>query len=170
MILPNGNSKKYIKTVIGIYILYVIVSPVISFAVGHELKLDYSIYDKYFSTSDEYKSIQNDFENKQSKYIESTYKEEIRKQIRKTLGDLDYSVSNINFDINLETGEISNLTLSADFKEEYTNTITIDKIEIGNTIKKQEENNLTRQEIEKIKQKLHEDYGVEYDEIRINSI
>ena len=44
------------------------------------------------------------------------------------------------------------------------------KIEIGNTIKKQEENNLTRQEIEKIKQKLHEDYGVEYDEIRINSI
>lgn len=32
MILPKGNSKKYIKTVIGIYILYVIISPVITFA------------------------------------------------------------------------------------------------------------------------------------------
>lgn len=30
MILPKGNSKKYIKTVIGIYILYTIISPVIS--------------------------------------------------------------------------------------------------------------------------------------------
>ncbi len=30
MILPKGNSKKYIKTVIGIYILYIIVSPIIT--------------------------------------------------------------------------------------------------------------------------------------------
>lgn len=30
MFVPKGNSKKYIKTVIGIYILYTIISPVIS--------------------------------------------------------------------------------------------------------------------------------------------
>ena len=29
MILPKGNTEKYIKTVIGIYILYTIISPVI---------------------------------------------------------------------------------------------------------------------------------------------
>ena len=28
MILPNGSSKKYVKSVIGIYILFVIISPV----------------------------------------------------------------------------------------------------------------------------------------------
>ena len=170
MILPNGNSKKYIKTVIGIYILYVIVSPVISFATGHELKLDYSIYDKYFSASNEYKSIQSDFEEQESKYIESAYKEEIKKQSKKTLNDLDYSASSINFDIDLETGKISNLKISVDFKEEFTNSIKIEKVEIGNSIKKQEENNLSRQEIEKIKKKIQDDYGVEYEEIRINSI
>ena len=31
MILPKGNSKKYIKTVIGIYILYTIISPIITY-------------------------------------------------------------------------------------------------------------------------------------------
>lgn len=30
MILPKGNSKKYIKMIIGIYILYTIISPVIT--------------------------------------------------------------------------------------------------------------------------------------------
>ena len=90
MILPKGNSKKYIKTVIGVYILYVIISPVITTVSGHELKLDYDIYDKYFTISDEYKSIQKDFESKNNKYIESTYKEEIRKQIKKTINELNY--------------------------------------------------------------------------------
>lgn len=170
MILPKGNSKKYIKTVIGVYILYVIISPVITTVSGHELKLDYDIYDKYFTISDEYKSIQKDFESKNNKYIESTYKEEIRKQIKKTINDLNYSASNITFDINLENGIISNLNISVDFKEEYTNTISINKIEIGTGVKKQQENNLSKQEIDRIKQKLHEDYGVEYKEIRINSI
>ena len=170
MILPKGNSKKYIKTVIGVYILYVIISPVITIVAGHELKIDYDIYDKYFSTSDEYKSTESNFKEKQNKYIENTYKEEIRKQIKKTINDLKLSASNINFDIDLETGKITNLNVSVDFKEEYTNTITIDKIEIGNAIKKQEENNLTRQEIEKIKKTLQENYSIDYEEIRINSI
>ncbi len=31
IILPKGNSKKYIKTIIGIYILYTIISPVLNF-------------------------------------------------------------------------------------------------------------------------------------------
>lgn len=29
LILPNGNSKKYIKIVIGVYILYTITFPII---------------------------------------------------------------------------------------------------------------------------------------------
>ena len=30
MILPDGNSKKYVKVVIGVFILFSIVSPVIN--------------------------------------------------------------------------------------------------------------------------------------------
>ena len=42
MILPNGNSKKYIKTIIGVYILYVMISPVLRFVNKGDLKVDYS--------------------------------------------------------------------------------------------------------------------------------
>ncbi|MCI8482131.1 MAG: hypothetical protein HFJ27_03470 [Clostridia bacterium] len=28
MILPNGNNKKYIKAVIGVYVLFTIISPI----------------------------------------------------------------------------------------------------------------------------------------------
>ena len=170
MILPKVNSKKYIKTIIGIYILYVIVSPVISFATGHEPKLDYSVYEKCFGHSDEYKLIQSDFKDENNKYIVDTYKEEIKKQIVKTINDLDYYATNIAFDLDLKTGEISNLTMSIDIKDNMTNMILIDKIGIGNTIKKQEKNNLSKQEIEKIKNKLYNDYGINYEDIIINSI
>ena len=172
MLLPKGNSKKYIKTVIGVYILYVIISPVITTVTGKDFKIDYDIYEEYFSTSDEYKSIQSDFKNENNKYIENTYKEELRKQIRKTINDLGYYIYNINFEMDFETGKITNLNINVVFKEEIqeNNAISINKIEIGKSIKKQEDNNLSKQEIDKIKQKIQEDYGIEYDKIRINSI
>ena len=44
MILPKSNSKKYIKTIIGVYILYTIISPIIKIA-GGEFKIDYSDYE-----------------------------------------------------------------------------------------------------------------------------
>ena len=34
MILPEGKNKKYIKTVIGVYILFAIISPIISKVTG----------------------------------------------------------------------------------------------------------------------------------------
>ena len=46
MILPNGSCKKYIKVVIGVYILFSIISPVISkitgkgFNISEELNLE----------------------------------------------------------------------------------------------------------------------------------
>lgn len=46
MILPNGNSKKYIKVVIGIYVLFTILSPIL----GKITNIDFNNidYDKYF--------------------------------------------------------------------------------------------------------------------------
>lgn len=31
MILPDGNSKKYVKVVSGLYLLYVIINPIVNF-------------------------------------------------------------------------------------------------------------------------------------------
>lgn len=47
MILPEGNNKKYIKTVIGLYILFTIISPIISKISGGNSTIDVSKYENY---------------------------------------------------------------------------------------------------------------------------
>lgn len=172
MILPKGNSKKYIKTVIGIYILYVIISPVISFATGNEFNLGYSVYDKYFTKVEEYRTLEEDINNVTNNAIETAYKEEMKKKIKNTIEKMGFFASRMSFNINLKTGGITNLNISVDKEKELThsNTISIDKIKIGNTKEMERENDLSRQEIEKIKENLNGTYGIEYEEISINSI
>lgn len=40
MIIPDGNNKKYIKTIVGIFILFNIIGPVITKITGEEINLD----------------------------------------------------------------------------------------------------------------------------------
>ena len=54
MILPNGNNKKYIKTVIGIFILFSIIAPVISKISDNDFDLK-NVMDKY-NIVDDYES------------------------------------------------------------------------------------------------------------------
>ena len=175
MILPNGNSKKYIKTVIGIYILYTIISPVITLVTGSKLKVDYSKYEEYFTSTEEYKSLENEFNNVTANSIESTYRQEVKKQIKNDIENMEFSVDSVELDIDLETGIIKEINLSVDKENnEDTNTtetnIQINKVEIGNSTYKNEENTLSRQEIEKIKNFLQENYGINYESIKVNSI
>ena len=44
MLLPEGNCKKYVKVVIGVYILFSIISPVITKVTGSEFRVS-DIYD-----------------------------------------------------------------------------------------------------------------------------
>ena len=40
MILPDGNIKKYVRTVIGTFIVFVIISPIITKITGKEISLN----------------------------------------------------------------------------------------------------------------------------------
>ena len=54
MILPSGNSKKYIKVVIGIYVLFTIVSPVITKFTGETIEVsDILDLDKYVEEAED---------------------------------------------------------------------------------------------------------------------
>ena len=166
MILPKGNSKKYIKTIIGVYILYTIISPAIKIVNGGELKIDYSKYEKYFNTIEASSGING-------VSVEDTYKTEIEKQMKKDIESLGYSVKKISANFDINEGIINSVTLTVDkrsAKEETESNninISINKIEIGS---KYEENNLSSKEIEEVKQKIKEDYGVDYKNITVNSI
>ena len=61
MILPEGNSKKYIKVVIGVYILFSIVSPVINKVTGTSFQVsDIFNIDEYIeaSSSNTYQNLE----------------------------------------------------------------------------------------------------------------
>lgn len=164
MILPNGNSKKYIKTIIGIYVLYVIISPGIKLITGSDIKIDYSKYEKYFEGEEVSSKIEGIT-------VEDTYKQEIEKQMKSDIESMGYSVENITLDFNLEEGIIKNVTLAVtkEAKKEVKETdinISVNKVEIG---KMSVENTLSNSEIEGIKQKINENYGVALKDMTVNS-
>lgn len=173
MILPKGNSKKYIKTMIGIYILYTVISPAITLATGKNLTIDYSEYEKYFNNTKEYQALEKDFENITEKSIQIAYKEEIKKQIQKDIEEMGLYLENIDLETNLENGEIIKVSLIIIHKEtedKANNNIQINKIEIGEKKKEAKTNNLSKDETEKIKKLMQENYGVSNENIKINSM
>ncbi len=139
---------------------------------GGELKIDYSKYENYFEESKEYKNLEEEINSVTSKSIENTYKEEIEKQIKKDLENIGFFIEDISLEINLETGEITNLILylEDEKKESSNNTIVIEKVEIGETKDKTQKNDLSEQELKKIKELLKENYNIDSEMISINSI
>ena len=60
MILPEGNSKKYIKVVIGIYVVFSIVTPVINKFTGKEVSVSDALdLGEYMKNSYDSLEIQN---------------------------------------------------------------------------------------------------------------
>ncbi len=132
---------------------------------GGDLEIDYSKYDDYLGNTEEYKMLEEKFNNVTETLVEDTYKKELEKQIKNDIEELGFNVENISLEINIETGEITNigLNISTDKKEK---NISINKIEIGKSYKK---STLPNQEIEKIRNFLSEKYSLDNEVITINS-
>lgn len=162
MILPKGNSKKYIKTIMGVYILYVIISPAIKIITGGDMKIKYSEYEKYFNTQETVSEID-------VPKVEDTYKTELEKQIKLDIEKIGYDVNKVTTIFDINEGIIKQVEINANKKteEKDTNNIYINKIEIGENLQK---NKLGTEEIEQIKQKINEDYGVDMKNITVNSM
>lgn len=158
MILPEGKNKKYIKTVIGIYVVFTIISPIISnlnngkIDINNYLKIDNNIAIETSTTIDT------------NTYIEEVYKEKLKADIKSKIEEMNYKVNKIDLKIETENeekyGEILeiNLRISKQKEQEKTSNIQIEKIIIGE--EKQEETSITEKEKNEIKQYLADIYGV----------
>ena len=109
IILPEGNNKKYIKTVIGIYILFVMIHPFISI---NKININ-SIMQETTSKVDEYKTEDLTLETNQ--YIEETYKSKIEEDIKEKLKNKGYNINSLK--LNIETkiqefyGEVKSINI-----------------------------------------------------------
>lgn len=184
MILPNGNNKKYIKMIIGMYVLFSIIQPVVTKNTRNNLGVTNFNYKKYFD-EDIIESSTQDFENNNSKLIKQAYINNIKEDIVQKLKQKGYKVVECNIEIlddenNKNYGSIRsiNLTVNELFVEneenDYNeNNINIQNVEINisnNTTEttNKEINNISDKEKQEIIKYLSEEYSINKTDIIIN--
>ena len=100
MILPEGTSKKYIKVVIGVYILFSIVSPVISKVTGNEFRVsDILDLEKYMEKSKNNSNMQNQLTNQNQNQIKDIYLSSIKSDIKQKVENKGYQVQSLDLEI-----------------------------------------------------------------------
>lgn len=194
MILPEGNSKKYIKVVIGVYILFSIVSPVISKLTGSDFRVsDIFDLDEYIETSKNSSSLQNQLAEQNESQIKEIYLSSMKNDIKEKIENKGYAVNSMEIEveddeqytlkkIGLQISKSSTDT-SANVETNNTNqTVEIVdeiKIEVSNTQNNVTSNtnlnssttkkgNVTSQEKKQLKEYLSGVYEISTENIFIN--
>ena len=98
MILPQGNCKKYIKVVIGVYILFTIVSPVITKLSGNNFSLSNIIdLDEYVQASSS--NTQEELEANQEEQIKNIYIDSLKNDMTEKIKSKGYEIISIYLEI-----------------------------------------------------------------------
>lgn len=184
MLLPNGNNKKYIKMIIGLYVLFTIIQPIITKLTGKSLNISDFNYHKYFD-QDILEISSNDFEDNNSKLIKQAYIDNIKKDIITKINEKGYKVESCSIEIlddeNEDTyGTIKSISLKISNEEdevkESNNMINIENVDINvkdnkdieNNNDTTKKNNLSDKEKIEIIKYLSEEYSVDKKNILIN--
>lgn len=181
MLLPNNKTKKYIRMVLGIFVIFNIISPFIqNQEVFNVENFDFEDYETIETTT----SVN---QTSMDSRIQELYEEELEKDIEEKLKEQGYEVTTIKVavDISKEDEEqISKIKLNAkkieeeQVDEEIENKIVteIQKIkEIDTSIKKDDQKeqdqtnkSISNADIQNIKKFLIEEYGVNEKCLEIN--
>lgn len=177
LILPENKNKKYVKMVSGIFILFTIVSPVIMKFNGN-VGLDVEKYNNLFKTESvvETKEVASAITDKN---VMKVYKENLTRNIKSGIENLNYVVKSINLEIDEYKNygdikkiylQVENVTLVPEIKvenveinvnsNEETEKVTSDNSESKNGIKENDKNI--------IKEFLNKNYRINSSNIVIN--
>lgn len=183
MILPNGNSKKYIKVVLGIYVVFNIITPIINKLTNSNFEIS-SIIDieKYTKEMSTYEVSSKNIDESNKENIKQMYISNLKNDITAKIEEKDYLVEKVEVEIeNDETYKIKTINLILEKKEQeeqninQENKIVINEIKeveikIGEEKQKtnEEKNNITESEIKEIRKYLSTVYEIKEQQIIIN--
>ena len=185
MILPNNKTKKYVKMIMWLYILFSIISPFIENS--NKFNFDDLVYENYIEkvSSIDTNVNQNSMDNR----LSEIYKEQLEKDIIQKIEKKGYEVEKCKViaQINENDSEIQNITLkikakiateennNAENKTELEDKIVteiqkIQKVEVGISKNNDEKENanVTKTDIKIIKQFLIDEYGVNEECLKIS--
>lgn len=173
MILPEGNSKKYVKIVIGVYVLFTIISPVISKITGKTIQVsDILELNKYIEETENNSKLYVTLDEDNSNNIKDIYESSLRNDIKAKIEAKGYNAKNIKLEIEDDeeyTLKKIDIEIYKNMEKNKKDIETIQNVDI-NISQKSTENNMQEKLSEKDKRKL-KDYlsGVyEIDEKNIN--
>lgn len=164
LLLPNGSSKKYVKVVVGIYILFSIIAPVVNEFANQDINaneiFNLDKYEEKMENSNN--SILQKIESNNSRTVKDIYVSNLEADIKAKLKDKGYEVTSIYIkakdDENYTIEKIS-MTIKKSEKKETKNEITIGTITINksNTVTDEE---ISRQNKQEIKEYLAKTYDI----------
>lgn len=163
MLLPEGNNKKYIKVIIGIYVLFTIMSPVVSGLLDKDVDIE-----EIFKNTNEF-SIP-EVEINSNKMILDTYISNLKEDIKQKLLNKGYSADEIKIEVG-ETdnnyGKIQRMEIIISSTEQENQIKEIEKIEVNISKQPEEKVKIQSEEIKVLKKYLAESYEIEEDSIII---
>lgn len=179
MILPNNKTKKYVRTVMGLYILFSIISPFIENSSKINLNnIDLDSYTENTKTASS--KVEKVDQTSMDNRINEIYKEELQKDITQKIEEKGYKVETCKVVANIseKNSEIEKITVKINGKinEENDNDVKNNTIEnkivteiqkiqkvnigVGENKENKEETNITKTDIKVIKDFLIKEYGV----------
>ena len=176
IILPEGKNKKYVKTVIGVYILFTIIYPLINKFTKTDINTLIENTTKQMSTYQENNSLKIDTD----KYIESTYKKKIEEDIRKRANEKNLNITLLNVYIETEDenryGMLNSLVMKVEKNEtskknndvNQIKEINISKNVQNNEIIENKDKTVTEKEVNEFKEYINATYYLEKEKIHIN--
>lgn len=176
IIIPEGNNKKYVKTVIGLYILFTIIYPLITKLSNDKFNFN-SVIDNITKEASKYEDSTNSIET--NTYIEETYKNKLIEDIKNKIEEKGYSVLNLNVYVETQNeeiyGQINSIVVELEkYEQENKEVNSINNIEqinikISNNVEHiKTEETVSKEEIKTLKEYLSNTYSVEKEKIHIN--
>ena len=175
IVLPEGKNKKYVKTVIGVYILFTIIYPLINKFTKTNINTLIENTTKQMSTYQENNSLKIDTD----KYIESTYKKKIEEDIKNKAKEKNLNITFLNVYIETEDenryGMLNNLVMKVKkekVNEKNSNTVNqIKEVNISKNVQNNEtiaSKTVTEKEINEFKEYINTTYYLDKEKIHIN--
>lgn len=178
MLLPNNKTKKYIRAVLGVFVLFNIISPFIN----NKEKLSMSSIDLENYTINEKSEVN---QSSMDDRIQKLYEDQLEKDIKIKLNEKGYNVTSCKVKANIAENEKSTITkikLEVEkSKEEQTTNVEnkivteVQKIKPINTKIENDTNEekisskkISKSDIQSIKKFLSEEYGVSEKCLEIN--
>lgn len=164
MILPEGNNKKYIKTVIGVFVLFTMLSPLISKI--QQTNFDWNSLAKQYAWNNTEESSKEVSSWNLTAEIQNVYQKNLEQDIQNHIQEMGYEVGSIKIAINpKEEGEIQSLVMTKISKKEKSHTYQMKKVETVQIHSNEptvdsDENDISDTEKQEVIQNLAQYYGI----------